>query len=130
MARRVPEARVLGRSQGGRPTPPADAHRQADSERSLQGALSVPIEQIVPDPGQPRSSMDPERLAELAASIKVEGLLQPLVVREEGFLDDGRTRYIVVAGGRRYAAAQQAGLTRLPVLVRASEGATIRVMQL
>jgi len=124
------DTRQIGRSQPGRPAPPASVRAQADAEKSLAGALSVAIEQVVPDPGQPRRAMDPPRLAALAASITREGILQPLVVRTAGYLEDGRTRYMVVTGGRRYAAAVQAGLTRLPVVVRESEGAALRALQL
>ena len=84
----------------------------------------------MPDPEQPRRDRDPGRLADLVASVKDDGILEPLVVREVGYLNDGRTQYMVIAGGRRYAAAQQAGLTHLPVWVRESEGATTRVLQL
>lgn len=124
------DTRQIGRSQPGRPAPPASVRAQADAEKSLAGALSVAIEQVVPDPGQPRRAMDLPRLAALAASITREGILQPLVVRTAGYLEDGRTRYMVVTGGRRYAAAVQAGLTRLPVVVRESEGAALRALQL
>jgi ParB family chromosome partitioning protein len=124
------EVRTVGRSQRGRPETSLDAVKQADAERALVGALSVPIEQIAPDPEQPRKQSDPDRLDELAASIGAYGVLQPLVVREGGLLDDGRTRYVIVAGGRRYEAATRAGLTRLPVLVRDSAGATLRILQL
>jgi ParB family chromosome partitioning protein len=103
---------------------------QTDAERALLGALSVPIEMVQPDPNQPRKTRDPSRLTELAASISEHGILQPLVVREFGLLEDGRTRYMIVAGERRYAAAMQAGLTRLPVVVRESSGAALRVLQL
>jgi len=96
----------------------------------LAGAREVSIDQVVPDPGQPRRTMDPERLAELARSLTEHGVLQPLLVREDGYLDDGRTRYRVVAGGRRYAAAQIAGLERLPVVVRDTEGTALRLAQL
>jgi ParB family chromosome partitioning protein len=123
------ETRSVGRAQSGRPAVAAAQSRES-AERSLPGAFSVPIEQLVPDPGQPRREFDAGRLAELAASLADYGVLQPLVVRESGFLDDGRTQYMIVAGGRRYAAALQAGLTRLPVLVRESEGAQLRILQL
>ena len=121
---------AIGRVQAERPPAPRETARQADGPRTLQGALLVPIEQIVPDPDQPRRDMGGDRLAELAASLKEYGVLQPLLVREAGLLDDGRTRYMIVAGGRRYAAAQQAGLAQLPLVVRESEGATLRVTQL
>jgi ParB family chromosome partitioning protein len=126
----TPAPVILGRSQGPRPTVTPDAARHAEGERALQYALSVPIEQVVPDPDQPRKTFDAERLAELAASIAEHGILQPLLVRESGFLDDSRTRYMIVAGGRRYVAAQQAGVTRLPVIVRDTEQAEMRLLQL
>lgn len=118
---------VLGRGQGART---AAAAVSREGELALAGALTIPIEQIAPDPAQPRRTMDEEGLRELAASLVEYGVLQPLLVREEGRLDDGRTRYRIVAGGRRYAAALLAGLTRLPVVVRDTEGATLRLTQL
>ncbi len=130
MAKRTGDTRIVGRAQGARPDAVPEAHKHVEAERSLVGALAVPIEQIIPDPAQPRQSRDQARLDELAASIKEYGVLQPLLVREHGLLDDGRTQYMIVAGGRRYAAAQQAGVARLPVVVRDTEGAALRLMQL
>ncbi len=130
MVKRTGDTRVAGRAQGAKPDAVPEAHTHIDAECSLVGALLVPIEQITPDPDQPRKDMGGDRLVELANSLKKYDMLQPLLVREAGFLDDGRTRYMIVAGGRRYAAAQQAGLVRLPVVVRESEGATLRVTQL
>jgi len=122
---------VIGQAQGGRPyaAPTTGAHAQ-QSERPLHGALLVPIEQLRPDPQQPRTEFGPVGLEELAASLREYGVLQPLVVREDGFLDDGRNLYTIIAGGRRYLASQLAGLTRLPVLVREGEGVRLRVLQL
>jgi len=120
---------ALDRAQPGRPAPQAGTALR-DAERTLPSALQVPIEQLVPDPGQPRRAMDRNRLTELAASLKEYGVLQPLLVRADGFLDDGRTRYMIIAGGRRYAAAQQAGLTHLPVMVNDSEATQLRIIQL
>jgi ParB family chromosome partitioning protein len=130
MARRPKPPSLLDRGQRGRPQPPAGTVAQREGERALPGAMLVPIEQLVPDPTQPRHTMDPERLAELAASISEHGVLQPLLVREDGFLDDGRARFMIVAGGRRHAAAQQAGLSRVPVLLRESEAEQVRILQL
>ncbi len=62
---------------------------------------------------QPRTGMDPDKLAELAESIRQQGLIQPIVVRE---LKAGR--YEIIAGERRWRAAQQAGLSEVPVVVR------------
>lgn len=96
----------------------------------LAGAREVPIEQIVPDPDQPRRDWDAEEasggLAELAASLKEFGVLQPLLVREQGALDDGRARYVIIAGGRRRAAAERAGLATLPVVIRDEEAGRVR----
>ncbi|RPH57797.1 MAG: ParB/RepB/Spo0J family partition protein [Chloroflexi bacterium] len=78
------------------------------------GVLSVPVEKIVPNPRQPRSHFDPATLAELAASIKEHGIIQPLLVSR----DDVGTGYILVAGERRWQAAKLAGLPEVPVVVR------------
>ena len=72
----------------------------------------VAVERLSPNPFQPRSSMDEARLDELAASIRVSGLVQPILVRRQG---DG---YQIIAGERRWRAAQKAGLSRVPVMVR------------
>ena len=104
------------------------------TERRLVGAMEVPLEQVVPDPEQPRRNWEhdegQQRLQELADSIKEFGLLQPLLVREEGTLPDGRQRYMIIAGARRRAAAEMAGLAMLPVVVRGDEQARIRILQL
>ena len=62
---------------------------------------------------QPRQTMNPERLEELASSIKAQGLIQPVVVRAIG-----RDRYELIAGERRWRAAQMAGLSEIPALVK------------
>lgn len=75
----------------------------------------LPVELIKPNPKQPRRSFDPEALAGLAASIESSGVVQPLLVRP---LPDGG--YELVAGERRWRAARQAGLERVPAVVRDS----------
>jgi ParB family chromosome partitioning protein len=75
--------------------------------------LELPVELIKPNPDQPRSQFDPEALAALAASIEVSGIVQPLLVRP---LADGS--YELIAGERRLRAAQQAGLEKVPAVVR------------
>jgi len=117
----------LGRGQAARP---AGSSVTREGERVLPGAMSVPIEQLAADPDQPRRDHGAESLTELGTSLTDYGVLQPLLVREAGTLDDGRTRYMIVAGGRRYAAALLAGLTRLPVVVKETEGAALRMTQL
>lgn len=97
--------RVLGRGLGAL-LPPV-----TDTEGS--GLLRhLAIESVVPNPDQPRRAFPPETLAELAASIRVSGILQPLVVRPRG------DHYEILVGERRWRAAQQAGLARVPAIVR------------
>ncbi|HXG89104.1 MAG TPA: ParB/RepB/Spo0J family partition protein [Vicinamibacterales bacterium] len=70
----------------------------------------IPIEQIDPNPDQPRQAMGD--LSELIASVSEKGIIEPLVVRQRG------SRYQIIAGERRYHAASQSGLQELPVVVR------------
>ena len=74
--------------------------------------LMVPIEQVVPNPDQPRRTFTPDQLEELAQSIKEKGIIQPLIVRRKG------DNYEIVAGERRWRAAQMAKLHEIPVLLR------------
>ena len=83
-----------------------------------QGALlSIPIEHLAPHPGQPRQHFDEAEIESLAASIREKGIVQPLVVRHAAGGESG-TPYQIVAGERRWRAAQRAGLHELPALVR------------
>jgi ParB family chromosome partitioning protein len=79
------------------------------------GAREVPIELIHPNPGQPRTRFAEAELEELAASIRAKGLLQPILVRPS---PAAHGEYQIVAGERRWRAAQRAGLASAPVLVR------------
>ncbi|MCS7232924.1 MAG: ParB/RepB/Spo0J family partition protein [Synergistetes bacterium] len=74
--------------------------------------IEIPIEEIVPNPYQPRKILAEESLEELANSIKQHGLLQPIIVRK---VDRG---YEIVAGERRYRAAQRAGFQKIPAIVK------------
>jgi ParB family transcriptional regulator, chromosome partitioning protein len=88
-------------------------------ESSVEGAgelRELPIELIKPNPNQPRTKIDPESLAGLASSIEANGVVQPLLVRP---LPDGS--YELVAGERRWRAAQAAGLSKVPAVVRDQE---------
>ncbi len=85
-----------------------------ETEASAAGELrELPVELIKPNPSQPRTNFDPEALAALAASIESSGVVQPLLVRP---LPDGS--YELVAGERRWRAAQQAGLEKVPAVIR------------
>jgi ParB family chromosome partitioning protein len=72
-------------------------------------------EEIAPGPFQPRTRFDPERLAELAAAIKSQGIIEPLIVRFSG---RSGQHYELIAGERRLRAAKLAGLDRVPVILR------------
>jgi ParB family chromosome partitioning protein len=85
-----------------------------ETEATAAGELrELPVELIKPNPSQPRTNFEPEALAALAASIEASGVVQPLLVRP---LHDGS--YELVAGERRWRAAQQAGIEKVPAVVR------------
>lgn len=83
-----------------------DALLKTDSDQMM-----LPISSIKPNEEQPRKRFDEKRLAELAESIKQYGIIQPILVKKEGAL------YRIVAGERRFRAAQLAGLTKVPVTI-------------
>ena len=78
------------------------------------GVTQIPIDQIQPNPQQPRSEMNAEALEELAASIREHGIIQPLIVSPASEPD----RYTLIAGERRLRAATLAGLTMVPAILR------------
>jgi len=78
---------------------------------------TISIDRLRPGKYQPRTRMDQQALAELAASIRTQGLMQPLLVRPVAS-SNGRDQYELIAGERRWRAAQLAGLTEVPALVR------------
>ena len=86
------------------------SHQQA-SEGEI---LSISIDEIQPNPHQPRQDIHEDSLAELALSIREHGILQPLVVTQE----PGASGYTLIAGERRLRAARMAGLAAVPVIVR------------
>lgn len=85
------------------------------TETSSRDRMMIPIEQLTANPDQPRRHFEPEALRELADSLKNRGVLQPLIVRPHP-ADDGL--YQIVAGERRWRAAQMAQLHELPVIIR------------
>jgi ParB family transcriptional regulator, chromosome partitioning protein len=90
-----------------------DALLGVDQAAPREALLSIPVGRIRPGKYQPRTKMDQQALAELAASIRSQGLMQPLLVRPVD-----RERYELIAGERRWRAAQMAGLEEVPALVR------------
>ena len=99
------------------------ANKQKDMK---DGELKkLPVEKVCRGPYQPRTNMDPGALQELAESIKAQGLIQPVIVRR---LNDGR--YELIAGERRWRAAQMAGLHEVSALVRRIPDQTAAAMSL
>ena len=99
---------------------------QPEEPAAADGALeTLAVSAIQPGRYQPRRHFDDAALDELAASIKTQGLLQPLVVRAVA-----RDRYELIAGERRWRAAQRAGLTELPALVREVPEQTVLALAL
>lgn len=93
---------------------PADDAPAGDAAAGRGSALdTVAISDVVRSRYQPRQAFDEESLAELAASIRTQGLMQPVVVRPRP-----QGGYELIAGERRWRAAQQAGLTRIPAVIR------------
>ncbi|HEX3067130.1 MAG TPA: ParB/RepB/Spo0J family partition protein [Thermoanaerobaculia bacterium] len=104
--------KVLGRGLGAlipqrqeQPPAPAEAH-------ATQGLAEIPISQIQPNPYQPRKTFNEASIEELARSVREHGIVQPLVVTRAG------DKYKLIAGERRFRAAQKAGLTTVPALIK------------
>ena len=89
--------------------PPAASQAAAVPGRTL---LSLPIEAVQRNPAQPRKRFEEAKLEELAASIREHGIVEPILVRREG------SGYRILAGERRWRAAQRAGLKEVPALLR------------
>jgi len=85
---------------------------EGEERRGPSAAAEVALSELEPNPYQPRLTIDPGKLAELAASIRASGIVQPILVRRRG------ERYQIIAGERRWRAAEAAGLASVPVSVR------------
>ena len=83
-----------------------------------RASLDVDVDQLEPNHYQPRGPIDAGKLDELARSIKANGVIQPIVVRRLDSPMGGRERYQIIAGERRWRAAQQAELARVPIVVK------------
>jgi len=81
-------------------------------EGKPEGMLLVDLDEIRPNPLQPRRSFDQEKIEELAGSIRENGILQPLIVKKT------REGFELIAGERRWRAAQKAGLARVPIIIK------------
>ncbi|MCC6389951.1 MAG: ParB/RepB/Spo0J family partition protein, partial [Bryobacterales bacterium] len=97
-----------------KPSSPVAVAAPPPSEQSPTpaGPVLLPIDRIDPNPLQPRTVFQPDRLRELAQSIEANGIIQPLIVRQKG------DRYELIAGERRWRAARLAGYPEVPVVVQ------------
>ena len=118
--------RGLGRGLEALLGPKAAAEAPALVEAQPGDALrTLPIDALTPGKYQPRKTMDQGKLAELAESIKAQGVIQPIVVR-----DLGGKAYEIIAGERRWRASQLAGLSEIPVVIREVDDRTVVAMAL
>ena len=102
-----------------------------DAFTSPRGSLEVDIDLLEPNHYQPRGAMDDAKLEELARSIRANGVIQPIVVRRTPASGAGRERYQIIAGERRWRAAQRAQLTRVPIVVKdVAAGDTMRLLEM
>ncbi len=109
MTDRKPERRGLGRGLSALMAEVAEPEAAA-TERGRD--MRLPVEKLVPNPDQPRRNFDDTALAELAMSIREKGVIQPLIVRPKGEM------FEIVAGERRWRAAQRAQIHDVPVIIR------------
>jgi ParB family chromosome partitioning protein len=84
-----------------------------DTPHARAGMAEIPVDRLQPNPHQPRQIFDETAIEELAASIRRHGILQPLLVSE-----DGQDRYLIITGERRWRAARRAGLRAVPAVIR------------
>lgn len=96
-------------------------HRHRTISVAGGGISMVPVDSISPNPSQPRQKFDENSLAELADSIRVHGLLQPILIAEAHYEEDEKgTPYNLVAGERRLRASRLAGLEEVPCIIRSA----------
>ena len=116
---------LLGGAQADASSEAESANEQTPSSAGAAGTHSLPVELIQRGRYQPRRNFDEDRLRELADSIAAQGMVQPIVVRE---IDPGK--YEIIAGERRWRAAQLAGLGEVPVVVKEVDDQTAMAMAL
>ena len=110
----VPIAPAASENSSGKTAKPADSLSSPGGASSGNQVRSLPIEWINPGPGQPRQIFEADALAELAVSIRQRGLIQPILVREN---PKKPSRYELIAGERRWRAAQLAKLHEIPAII-------------
>ncbi|HET6435898.1 MAG TPA: ParB/RepB/Spo0J family partition protein [Xanthomonadaceae bacterium] len=121
--------RGLGRGLEALLGPKAAADAPALEAQPGDALQTLPVDALTPGKYQPRRTMDQAKLAELADSIRAQGVIQPIVVREVASGRGGKV-YEIIAGERRWRASQLAGLREVPVVVRAVDDRTVVAMAL
>ena len=91
---------------------------------SSKGLVNIPLSQLIEDKNQPRKTFNRETIQELANSIKEQGIISPIMVRPKG------SKYVIIAGERRFLAAQVAGLKSIPALIRKASKNDITLLSL
>ncbi|MGY0505752.1 ParB/RepB/Spo0J family partition protein [Luteimonas sp. e5] len=124
-AKAAARKRGLGRGLDALLGPNAAAPREALEAQPGDRLKRLPLKHLQPGKYQPRQTMDDAKLAELAESIKAQGVVQPVVVRAIG-----KDKYEIVAGERRWRASRLAGLTEIPAVVRELDDRTVVAMAL
>ena len=125
----APKKRGLGRGLEALLGPKAAAEAPALEATPSDTLRMLPIDALTPGKYQPRRAMDPAKLTELAESIRAQGVIQPVVVREIA-RDKGGKVYEIIAGERRWRASRQAGLAEVPVVIREVDDRTVVAMAL
>jgi len=126
----VAKKRGLGRGLEALLGPKAAAETAPLEAQPGEALRQLPVTQLQPGRYQPRTGMDQAKLAELAESIRAQGVIQPIVVREiEGGAGKG-ARYEIIAGERRWRASQLAGLSEIPAVVRVVDDHAVIAMAL
>ena len=89
-----------------------DNYKNITNKNESNGVLEIDINKIKPNPNQPRKNFDQEALNELASSIKIHGIVQPIVLNKQA-----NGEYLIIAGERRWRAANICGLKTVPAVV-------------
>ena len=126
----VAKKRGLGRGLEALLGPKAAAETAPLEAQPGEALRQLPIGQLQPGKYQPRTGMDPAKLGELAESIRAQGVIQPIVVRELPPEQKGAAQYEIIAGERRWRASQQAGLSVIPAVVRVVDDHAVVAMAL
>ena len=103
----------IGKTSGVKSNDKLSDDRLSNDVKSYNSVVQLPVDLLIPNPGQPRKNFDDSELRELADSIAEHGIIQPVIAADSG---DGS--YIIIAGERRTRAARLAGLTEVPAIIR------------